>query len=259
MSRTFKHKNTRVTGVLHDDGHLHFQRVNGETAACETLHFSFVENSNDWEEIKEKPKAGKILSLITHSFVGVTTAKSDIDAFLEKHSGTRKWDVHSLKRLSDGEIFTIGDFLSEGTILRLRLTADDRFQYSCFLENEWKDISNAIKDKRIGITEDNVYIYENMIIYSVPASLDSINAITAIVPPGYSGKNSNVKHPTYNFQNGDKYFSTIQAAKEYIIKNTKFLTLANVEKQCNSVSEFSNDYMVLRNFIEKHIIITINK
>ena len=51
--RKFRHKITGITGELLEDGHLHFIRSDGKYSCQETLWKGFVENSNDWEEIKE--------------------------------------------------------------------------------------------------------------------------------------------------------------------------------------------------------------
>jgi hypothetical protein len=53
IMRTFRHKRTGIIGTLEEDGHLHFERSGGECSAHETIWKGFVENSCDWEEIKQ--------------------------------------------------------------------------------------------------------------------------------------------------------------------------------------------------------------
>lgn len=66
----------------------------------------------------------EIVELLTNSFRGSTKVDVDILSFINNHPGTVGWTIHSVKRLSDGEIFTIGDnieFLATGTGKLLRI------------------------------------------------------------------------------------------------------------------------------------------
>jgi hypothetical protein len=51
--KKFRHKRTGIIGTLKEDGHLHFERSGGGCSAYETIWKGFVENSCDWEEIKQ--------------------------------------------------------------------------------------------------------------------------------------------------------------------------------------------------------------
>lgn len=59
MQKKYKHKITGIIGTTNKyDSFLHFERTCGESnksevVALESIHMSLVENSTDWEEIKE--------------------------------------------------------------------------------------------------------------------------------------------------------------------------------------------------------------
>jgi hypothetical protein len=88
--RKFKNKTTGIIGQLKEDGHLHFERGDERTTCHESIWFGFVENSCDWEEVVEK----------------------DWEILEERAScniGSNKIEIVSVKRLSDGEVFSLGD------------------------------------------------------------------------------------------------------------------------------------------------------
>lgn len=49
--RKFRHKTSGITAILNEDGHYHFIRETKDVVCQEHIHKSFIENSNDWEEI----------------------------------------------------------------------------------------------------------------------------------------------------------------------------------------------------------------
>jgi hypothetical protein len=52
--KTYKHKPTGIIGKTNGkDYFLHFKRPHGDVAAQESISLELVENSNDWEEIKQ--------------------------------------------------------------------------------------------------------------------------------------------------------------------------------------------------------------
>lgn len=97
--RKFKHKPTGEIATLHNNYYV------CKDSAC--IPIRFIEASCDWEEVVEKEY--EILSLITNNCFGITTSKIDIRAFMDSNPLTVNYKIHSVKRLSDGEIFTIGD------------------------------------------------------------------------------------------------------------------------------------------------------
>jgi hypothetical protein len=75
----------------------------------------------DWSNIELVKKEYEILELITHSFVGVTKCKLDIQSFENGWNPTKEWEIKTIKRLSDNEIFTIGDECEDGVIKSFKL------------------------------------------------------------------------------------------------------------------------------------------
>lgn len=72
------------------------------------VSFKDVEtNPEYWQKTEEKDF--EILSLCTNSYFGITKSSIDIEAFLNKEGTTSKYTIKSVKRLSDGEVFSIGD------------------------------------------------------------------------------------------------------------------------------------------------------
>lgn len=80
-----------------------------------------VENSSDWEEVK--PKEHEVISVISN--IGVIWEKKNQDNIFYRKDGCawakidffdNFWKIHSVKRLSDGEVFTVGDMTTKGKI-----------------------------------------------------------------------------------------------------------------------------------------------
>ena len=103
--RKFKHKITgriaeqRIVAGILDVNNYDVEKFSG----C--LPKEFIENSNDWQEIIEK-KDYEILSFKTNcgtiEYIG---KNDDINGWLNAYN----CKIHSIKRLSDGEVFTVGD------------------------------------------------------------------------------------------------------------------------------------------------------
>ena len=56
MIRKFKHLKTGIIGIndSESDYFLHFERGNDVVVAKESISMEFIEDSNDWEELKEQ-------------------------------------------------------------------------------------------------------------------------------------------------------------------------------------------------------------
>lgn len=67
----------------------------------------------------------EIISISTHSLFGVSGSYIDIKVFKEGKQPT--WTIHSVKRLSDGEIFTVGD-----TVINPKLRSNATFKITSF-------------------------------------------------------------------------------------------------------------------------------
>lgn len=132
------------------------------------------------------------------------------------------YKIHSLKRLSDGEIFTIGDVVNSQLFdkssnmisdieldynkIRIWINENDKFWY----------LENISKIKQpLFTTEDGVDMYVGNKYYSINANLqENIQEL-------FATKNT-IKSCFY------RYFSTKESAKEYIILNKPCLSINDV-------------------------------
>jgi len=140
----------------------------------------------------------------------------------DKSDGTAKeYHIHSVKRLSDNSTWAIGDKTNCGVITKFEINDNNCLivstDYSLGLVY---GISALQKVKGyLFITEDNVIIYEGDYYYSVNNKFC------------HSGKNNGLGW--YHPETGEKYFSTMDAASEYILCNKPLLSLNEVFSKCN--------------------------
>lgn len=149
----------------------------------------------------------------------------------EKHylNNPNTYQVYSVKRLSDGEVFTIGDKIT------------GKSQYNCIINSielnpncnqimfnrldEGIDLINAKHIKQpLFTTEDGIDIFESSdIFYYVKFTQYNMTI----------GKPFEIvrgTHPTFKYEpQYEKYFSTKEAAEEYIIMNKPCLSVNDVE------------------------------
>lgn len=137
---------------------------------------------------------------------------------IEETNDTYGYIIHSVKRLIDGEVFTIGDVLKYKSFGRKRLIIE-RFEIS---ENRVMIYANNYGTQLIGAeklhkkaplftTEDGVEIFEGENIYPVELKWFKVHL--------------NVKAPNYIKSSKFKIFSTLEKAEEYIILNKPVLSL----------------------------------
>jgi hypothetical protein len=135
-------------------------------------------------------------------------------------------NIHSIKRLLDGELFTVDDLVSdgsqEGKILRIRLANDGKYQFSCALHNGWTYFTSYKKTiKPLFTTEDGVDIFRGSSYYNVN-SLFNIKKCKII-----KDLTSFEKKVFYNLNNNN-CFSTRTAAEEYVLMNKPCLSINNI-------------------------------
>lgn len=218
-----------------------------------TISFEYtghIENCPDyWQEFVEKDF--EILSFIhdgTHGVQKGTIVKMKDGKLDSEHQNldeshylaAKVWSIHSVKRLSDGQIFTIYDkvkilnSLIIYKITSMKLTESNRIYVVGIEDNTpnrfssfGQDLANLIKVKQLFFkTEDNVDIFEGMNYFTVYIMNDKrYNTwVTQAKPFVANGKPENYVHDDV------KYFSTQTAAEEYILLN----------KPCLSVTEVMN-------------------
>jgi hypothetical protein len=138
-----------------------------------------------------------------------------------------KHHIHSIKRLSDGEIFTIGDKITgkskyNCTINIIELNPNcNQIMFNRL--DEGIDLVNAKHYKQpLFKTEDGVDIFEGMSFYYVCEELELYNTICCY--------DEDIK-----LYNNSKFFSTKEKAEEYIIMNKKVLSLNDIFDNCINI------------------------
>lgn len=219
--KKFKHKKT---GTVAD------QLLGGDHYAVRGVKLpkEIIEDSNDWEELDakcvcndpktiycgycgngEKPKDYEILSYYN----------PDALRGMEQDSGPDL--IKSVKRLSDGEVFTIGDKLK--CIDDIITITSFKQQHGSIViwfgdEETWLNLDQARHYKKpLFTTEDNVEVFEGDHYYFIE------NTFTILGKFAHSEdiKNNVLKaHP----------FSTKEAAGEYILMNKPCLSLNDLVK-----------------------------
>jgi len=130
-----------------------------------------IEKSNDWEEVVEKEY--EILSVIDANNEvwrkekgGNSYFKGSLWVLLESFG--QNWRIHSVKRVSDGEVFTIGELVDFDDEENHKITSFGDLQtnnFWAFFNDKKQYGSNLSGIKKIKqplfVTEDGVEIYKN--------------------------------------------------------------------------------------------------
>ncbi len=118
MNKKYKHKPTGKIYVPHNNNRNLYKHYCQNDQTAYTVHKSIVEIGNDWEEWKEPTY--EILSLKHVNTIYYSTLNRHTDGSVVFQASPIEmmspfWRInesvfiHSIKRLSDGEIFTVGD------------------------------------------------------------------------------------------------------------------------------------------------------
>jgi len=201
-----------------------------------------------WQEIIEKDY--KILSFKTST--GIINKNDNFWNITQDAFFTNKGvSIQSVKRLSDGKVFTIGDELNSGFIEAIHITSflikNNKMHYGLG-NNKYKEDTfiREIKEakhvkKPLFITEDGVDIFEDDKCYG-----------------GYKNRTSISGFIYYNWKGHGLnmiYFSTKQATQEYIDSKKPKLVMttedgkelySNMEETLYGVSILSTDHDILK-------------
>jgi hypothetical protein len=178
-----------------------------------------------FHRIKQAPLNYEILSYVKK---GSTTCYTTKRRGGERHE--EFWDIRVVKRLCDGEVFTVGDtidFNGKGTGKLLKIEfesapADKGTGKLSFVNDgtnlgKWWSINELIKIKKpIFTTEDGVDVYFGDRFWFTEKFDNTIFNTTAIDTSG--------KSPS------SKYFSTEEAAENYILKYKICLSVDDIQK-----------------------------
>ena len=135
----------------------------------------------------------------------------------------KDYAIHSVKRLSDGEVFTIGEVLEFSSFGKNSLTIGkiEIVRNSIELTNKGYGtlFSEAKKVKQaLFTTEDDVEIFEGMTVFFNVNTLFKIEEFQI----------TNNKYPLLFLTDGSKQFSTKDKAKEYVLLNKPCLSIMEV-------------------------------
>lgn len=204
-------------------------------------------NSKDWEEIKEKEWEILLVLIKLMYYMDDNGERQNysytlrpngyyIEERLSDSANTKYtleemthlfiYEIKSVRRLSDGEVFTVGDNTSSGVIVSFDINST--IMNVVFGPN-MHSICNSgfakIKKEPLFTTEDGVEIFEGDTIFSVEHTYYKIDDKIAGI---YKGSNKN--HPVEHWYNDDKYFSTKEAAEKYIIMYKPVLSIKDLLK-----------------------------
>lgn len=202
----------------------------------DNLENDWIENYSEfWQEIVEKDY--EILSFINpENLIYKKGNNNRFDANYQMYRPDENdclkepgFKIHSIKRLSDGEIFTIGDkinnttFGGNGTIKSIRNIENNFIVFRIDFDKEWDDaddsecfLINLQKIKQpLFTTEDGVDIFEG-------------NNYCAVFYDFKYLEQEVIKN--YELDNATLRFSTKEKSEEYIIMN----------KPCLSINEITN-------------------
>jgi ribosomal protein L19 len=220
------------------DRQINLSPCNGKYTDRHIADSEVINQSEFWEEIVEKDY--EILSVLQpHVNLKYTLIKNkqfgnSYNGDVYYHSGAEirgfdmldkiknnAWKIHSVKRLSDGEIFTVGDKITGKSDYNCIINSIDlNPNYPQIMFNkldEGINLTNAkhIKE-RLFTTKDGVDIYEGDKIHFVNYNYE------------YNGVYNAIKNSLALFSNR-KIFSTKEKAEEYIIMNKPCLSIKEIE------------------------------
>jgi hypothetical protein len=174
-----------------------------------------------WELVVEKDYEILRFVIPGGNSIHVQNAKNSIE-FMLKNPNTYK--IYQVKRLYDGEVFTIGDKIGNGKgaeLLNIKITSfniEDPYMVKtssgcCKLDN----IEH--RKKPLFTTEDGVEIFEGDKIYSIDRAKLIFKDVDRVIKSQYFERSS-----VY------KYFSTKEKAEEYILYNKPCLCVNDILK-----------------------------
>ncbi len=186
----------------------------------------------DYEILSFKKKDGYLYEKTFDNHYQIRTNDASIDHFRSYSKEQLLWliNIHSVKRLSDGEIFTIGDKVS--------------YNKHTFSITKFDIIDNNVSNK-IAVTVDNHLQYElNSIQYTKQLLFKTEEGVDIyegdrywFMKPNESWYMTEVKEASImkmgNYSD-IKRFSTIEAGHNYIIENKPCLSYRDVENMYNT-------------------------
>jgi hypothetical protein len=226
--KKFKNKNTGE--VVTEFNELYCKDNGGHT-----IPRRFIEGSCNWEEVTESnyqilsfsfPRQweGRIATIQPNGKYGTTLGGCSwaLNSLLNVGACVKTGDIkiHSVKRLSDGEVFTLGDLAKDGKygyvdiIKELRVSRDGKSIYVSTENLSWGQLIEDIdKVKPLFLTEDGVEVFEGTSYFCVNTA-----------PHLWSLFEQTAKERT-QLNKGVKAFSTKELAEEFLLMSKPLLSL----------------------------------
>jgi hypothetical protein len=231
--KTYRHKQT---GDIAELSHTHSQYY---MVGLESFHKRFIENSNDWELVEITDYS--VISYLDKSGNKYTIEKEGVykcerfpkGSFISVGKSFKMKDViiQSIKRLSDGEVFSVGDYIYEDS--KITEIILDKKGYTCpWLQCNDKvgsSLRSAEKRKALFTTEDGVDIKEGDKCFMVYLPLSNHSQLTG--SSVFTIKF--LPNPSYRL-----IFSNEKAAKEYIAYNKPRFSLDEIKNIRTEIGSF---------------------
>lgn len=225
--------------------------------SSKTIFATEVENyPTFWEKVTEKEY--EILTLITNVHSRISDFSDAFEDYLKAMLEDKdNVTIHSVKRLLDGEIFTIGDETTKGKIqefiffkTHLNVKGISKINDS-FLCNI-KDITLHHK-KPLFTTEDGVNIYEGDEYWVVRTDKYDILIMrwTSNLTPCVLDPHIIPTDRDLYAKNGCLRFSSKEAAEEYILMNKPCLSINDIKYWLERHRVYSQDKISMTSFIDK--------
>jgi hypothetical protein len=232
--RKFKHKATGRIVKKHSESFYNWEGY--------IVPNFMIENGDDWEEITEPKKSYEILKI---SYDNETGSIYVSQRFVDFPCKDIKFNIVSVKRLSDGEIFTVGDRVRlpnsrwenvNTKIKSIKLDHVGKVVFTIIDNDSKKQVDYPMFEsfqhvsKPLFVTEDGKEIYEGdkyYILYTQEYTTDSSGNYAWSIEELTAYKGINYKHC---IEHGILRFSTEKAADEYILMNKPCLSINDVLK-----------------------------
>ncbi len=210
----------------------------------DNLESDWIENYPEFWEVVEKD----------YEILEVKGKYGAISSYIEELDNDLKdKTIFKIKRLSDGEIFTIGDIIDtivddkyKQEILEINLRINyNRLKDKLIFKTKagYVVISIAVKNKKpLFTTEDGVDIFEGDIFYYVKFK-ENRNSYGRVFEIVIADRPGCIYEPQY-----EKYFSTREKAEEYILLNKPVLSLNDINfaiSKINNAEEKRNKLKTL--------------
>jgi hypothetical protein len=203
-------------------------------------------NPEFWEKVAEKDY--EILSFKipgnAHWFANLQH-NGMYDGWSEDHALNQLsegiWSINSVKRLSDSEVFTIGDNTKYGCIDEFYIK-NNHLLATTVLESSGRYLKDLQKLKQpLFKTEDGKEIYEGDNTFGIDEKYQFLKF------NGWVWKKNESPNKLH------KHFSTKESAESYILLNKPCLSINDLKTQFNLIGDRSNNELALKELVKSKI------